>query len=69
MIVVPRETPLVMPGNNQLGSAELEQLRKKINNKDYLYEAIQRIALILSNELLNISQGGIFNEQQRKGRK
>jgi hypothetical protein len=69
MIVVPRETPLVMPENNRLGSAELERLRKKINNKDYLYEAIQRIALILSNELLNISQGGIFNEQQRQGRK
>jgi hypothetical protein len=65
MIVIPRKTPLVMP-ENQLGSAELEQLRNKINNKDYLCEAIQRIALILSNEMLDITQGGFFNEQQRK---
>jgi hypothetical protein len=69
MIVASWEVPLVIPENNRLGSIELEQLRNKINNEDYLYEAIQRIALILSNELLNISQGGTFNEQQRKGRK
>jgi hypothetical protein len=55
-----------MPENNHLGSAKLEQLRNKINNKDYLYEAIQRIALILSNELLNISQGGTINEQWKR---
>jgi hypothetical protein len=67
MIVVPRKIPLVIPENNRLGSAELEQLRNKINNKDYLYEAIQRIALILSNELLNISQGGTGNEQWKGG--
>jgi hypothetical protein len=69
MIVVPGTAPLAVPENNQMGSAKLEQLRNKINNQDYLYEAIQRIALILSNELLNISQGGIVNERQRKGRK
>jgi hypothetical protein len=66
MIVVPRENPLVIQKNNQLGSAELEQLRNKINDTDYLYEAIQRIALILSNELLDISQGGIFDGPQWK---
>lgn len=67
MIRVMGEASLVTR-NNQLGSAELEQLRHKINNKDYLYEAIQRIALILSNELLDISRGGLSVEQ-RKGRK
>jgi hypothetical protein len=49
-------------------SGELEVLRNKINNKDYIYEAIQRIALILSNELLDISRGGVYHEQ-RQGRK
>ncbi|GHU00557.1 hypothetical protein FACS1894142_8620 [Spirochaetia bacterium] len=52
----------------QLQSSRIDLLRKKIDNKDYLYEAIQRIALILSNELLDISQGGTKNERQRKGR-
>ena len=51
-----------------LSSTELELLRNRINDQDYLYEAIQRIALVLSNELLDISQGGMINEQRRKRR-
>ncbi|MDR0602297.1 MAG: hypothetical protein LBG42_07930 [Treponema sp.] len=47
-------------------SFDLERLRDKINDNDYLSEAIQRIALVLSNELLDISRGGIFHERQRK---
>jgi len=53
---------------NGLGVNELEALRAKINNEEYVYEAIQRIALILSNELLDIPQGGNY-EQRRKGRR
>jgi hypothetical protein len=59
---------MVQPGS-RLGSSELEILRKKINSEDYLYEAIQRIALILSNELLDLSQGGKNHERQRKRRR
>ena len=36
------------------GLSRLEVLRQKINNEDYLHEAIQRIALIISNELLDL---------------
>jgi hypothetical protein len=67
MIGVVEGTPLAMR-INRLRSDELETIRRKINNKDYMYEAIQRIALILSNELLDISRGGLYHEQ-RKGRK
>ena len=49
-----------------LSSTRLEQLRKRINDKDYMYAAIQRIALVLSNELMDMSQGGIYSERQRK---
>ncbi|MDR2371023.1 MAG: hypothetical protein LBD71_06055 [Treponema sp.] len=49
-------------------SFDLKNLRDKINDDEYLSEAIQRIALILSNELLDISEGGIFHERQRKRR-
>jgi hypothetical protein len=52
-----------------LKATELADLRAKINNEEYLHEAIQRIALILSNELLDIPQGGWNYEQQRKGRR
>ncbi|MDR2305483.1 MAG: hypothetical protein LBE10_12985 [Treponema sp.] len=43
-------------------------LRQKINDEEYLNDAIQRIALILANELLDISPGGTFNGRQRKRR-
>jgi hypothetical protein len=50
-------------------SFDPEDMRKKINNDEYLYAAIQRIALVLSNELLKVSRGGIYHERQRKRRK
>jgi len=50
------------------GPSRLEVLRQKINDEDYLHEAVQRIALIISNELLDLSQGGRSYEQQRKSR-
>ena len=50
------------------GLSKLEILREKINNEDYLHEAIQRIALIISNELLDLPQGGRSYERQRKSR-
>jgi hypothetical protein len=49
-------------------SFDLEDIRNRINDEDYLSEAIQRIALILSNELLDISQEGVFHERKRKRR-
>ena len=53
-----------------LSSTRIEQLRKRINDKDYLYAAIQRIALVLSNELIDMSSdGGNYYERQRKRRR
>ena len=52
-----------------VSSIKLEQLRNRINDEDYLYEAIQRIALVLSNELLDMSQGGRYNERRRQKRR
>ena len=60
---------IMVQSGSRLESSELEILRKKINSEDYLYEAIQRIALILSNELLDLSQGGRNHERQRKRRR
>jgi len=51
-----------------LSSTELEQLRIRMDDQDYLSEAIQRMALVLSNELVDFGQGGKKNEQRRKGR-
>ena len=68
MITVTQEVPRRRRADNSLGIPELEALRAKINNEEYVYEAIQRIALILSNELLDIPQGGNY-EQRRKGRR
>jgi hypothetical protein len=51
------------------GSFDVEVLRDKINDESYLSDAVQRIALILSNGLLDIPQGGILHERYRKARK
>ena len=66
--VMPRTSP-VLPDEEYPGLSKLEVLRQKINNEDYLHEAIQRIALIISNELLDLPQGGRSYERQRKSRK
>jgi hypothetical protein len=47
---------------NRLGPIELEQLRTKINDRDYLYDAIESLAVVLSNKILNLPQGGIYSE-------
>ena len=60
----------MMTMEQTMSSSRLEQLRKRINDKDYMYAAIQRIALVLSNELVSISHsGGSYNERQRKRRR
>jgi hypothetical protein len=66
MIEAAGETLPVTRTNIRLRSVELEIIRNKINNKEYIHEAIQRIALILSNELLDISRGGVYHEQRKR---
>ena len=69
MIIMTTQKAAVEPHLNEVsGFSKLEILRQKINNEDYLHEAIQRIALIMSNELLDLPQGGRSYEQQRKSR-
>ena len=52
-----------------MSSTRVEQLRERIRDENYLYAAIQRIALVLSNELIDMSHGGRYNERQGKGRR
>ena len=68
MIRVTQKSSLLMISEENSGLSKLEVLRQKINNEDYLHEAIQRIALIISNELLDLPQGGRSYERQRKSR-
>jgi hypothetical protein len=51
---------------NEGGNLRILALKKKIDDEDYLYGAIQRIALVLSNEITGVSGGKKANE--RKGR-
>jgi hypothetical protein len=46
----------------------LADLKQKINNEDYIYGAIFRIAQVVSNEILGIPQGGVQDERQWDGR-
>jgi hypothetical protein len=69
MIPASHELSPSAPAKPFLSSSRIEILKRKIDNKDYLYEAIQRIAQILSNEILDIHHGGNYHERQRTGRK
>jgi len=52
-----------------LNTNELELLRRRIDDEDYLHAAIQRLALVLSKELMDITMKGGRNERQWKRRK
>jgi len=52
-----------------ISAKKLDLLRRRINDENYLHAAIQRLALVLSNELMEITSEGGRNEQQRKRRK
>jgi hypothetical protein len=52
-----------------LNSKRLELLKRRINDEEYLHAAIQRMALVLSRELMDITIKGGRNERQRKRRK
>ena len=52
-----------------LNSQKLDLLRQCINDENYLHAAIQRLALVMSNELMNITQEGRHHEKRRKRRK
>ena len=69
MITLSRKSMMKLSVEDPLGGpSRLELLRQKINDDDYLHEAIHRIASIISNELLDLPQGGRSYEQQRKSR-
>ena len=52
-----------------LNQKRLEILQERINDESYLRAAIQRLALVMSNELMQITAEGGRNERQRKRRK
>jgi len=48
-------------------SERLEVLRLRINDENYLHAAIQRLALVMSNELMEITrEGGRYERKRRK---
>jgi hypothetical protein len=51
--------------NEETGALRIQELKEKIDDEDYLYEAIQRIALILSNEITGAAEGKKVNGRKR----
>jgi hypothetical protein len=69
MIVIPQVIRGMQKNNTQWVSPRIAILKQKIDNEDYLNEAIQRIAQVLSNEILELPHGGVYYERQRTRRK
>jgi hypothetical protein len=59
---------MITQENLQTPRSRIEILREKIDNEDYLYEAIQRIAQVISDDVLERPLGGRYHERQRKER-
>jgi LytS/YehU family sensor histidine kinase len=57
----------MIQARKRLENAELEKLRAKISSKEYLFEAVNCLAMILSTEMQDIPQEGADNG--RAGRK
>ena len=51
---------------NSVRSERLDLLRQRINNEEYLHAAIQRLALVLSYELMEINTKGGGHGKKRK---
>jgi hypothetical protein len=51
--------------NEENRALRLKALKEKIDDEDYLAEAVQRIALILSNEIAGAVKGEKANERKR----
>lgn len=51
-----------------LMSNRLDTLRRRINDETYLHAAIQRLALVMSRELMDLYSEGGKNERRRKRR-
>jgi hypothetical protein len=47
-------------------SSRIITLRRKINDENYLSEAIQRIAQVLSNEITGVSMGGAGERKRQQ---
>ena len=54
----------MVQNDDQLLPERIALIREKINNEEYIHEAVQRIAQILSDELLNSYLGGIVDEER-----
>jgi hypothetical protein len=51
--------------NKPSDSSRITTLKQKINDEDYLFEAIQRIAQVLSNEITGFSKGGAVERKRQ----
>jgi len=64
MIVEEKSVYSLVEPDTPLNSSRIDSLKKKINSEDYLFEAIQRIAFVLSNEIAGIPGGGSLERKR-----
>ena len=57
---------MVQAANKKFDPRRIAELRNKLEDEDYLSSAIQRIAQVLSVELLDMN--GVVHERSRRGK-
>jgi hypothetical protein len=64
-MIMAEEGIFPLPENDPVDSSKIASLKQKIDDEGYLFEAIQRIAQVMSNEITGFSRGAAV---ERKGR-
>jgi len=56
---------MIAEAGNSRDSRRIEELRRLIDDKEYLSDAIRRIAQVLGDELLGVVKSGALHERER----
>lgn len=56
---------MIAEAGNSLDSRKIEELKRLIDDQDYLADAIRRIAQVLGDEILGVTNSGALHERER----
>ncbi len=56
---------MIVEAGNSEDSRKIEELKRLIDDREYLANAIRRIAQVLGDEILGVSNSGALHERER----
>ena len=56
---------MIAEAGNSQDSRRIEELKRLIDDREYLSDAIRRIAQVLGDEILGVTNSGALHERER----